>query len=112
MKIVEKKFNRLEKDWQWGNFSFCDQEFRQIFDIPDGIERVWISLHNKPSANRLVCKVASYDRIVLGSFPVLKVMNGKQALLQFDDPLLDKILKSFVGKKLYLQCEFYPKETK
>jgi len=104
VKIVEKKFVLKGRWWEKVGSLFHTDELSQAFDIPVGVKTVWLSLHDRPGVNRVVGKVemeeqygSKYPRFVSHEFP---------EEIEWTDEVMDKILKSLIGKTLHLQCEY------
>ena len=101
-KFVEKKFVRDGSRWVSAQIEdgVCGEWLSLAFEIPDGVEAVWLSLHDKPSVNRHPVGIRK-DRWGEEWFEVVF-----DAIWSWGNDDLDKVLKPFVGKKLYLQCEY------
>jgi len=119
MKIAEVKIDRgLEEGiiyWKSGSryrrvgeeVSMCyyalDRFLNQFVGIKD-LEVVWVTVHDRPSKNRVECVVVEEhgwgDRRCFVRIPLLdneEVDCGEK---------MDRKLSRFVGKKLYLQVEY------
>ena len=107
MKILEKKFelNFDEDYWAWccGVLSFCQEGVDDLFDIPEGIKTIWLSLHDRPRANRVVGKVRG-DREKIVAESIAWLIIDKERIL--DDFVFDEILVPLIDKTIYIQCEY------
>ena len=73
-------------------------EPRRWWKIPKGVESIWLSLHDKPSADRYPMKVV---KAALKGYMLLWTRSG--AHLQLGE---DKMLRRFEGRTMHLQCEY------
>ena len=125
MKIVERKFEAEGQPWPGGRlarhtwmvctrskkmFGLCDEAFAEVFNVPPEVKTIWLSLHDRPAANRAVVNVEIYNDVEIdygndGSYPEMQLLEY-EPIIYFSSKLLDSILKPLVGKTVYLQCEY------
>jgi len=76
----------------------------RAFDIPEEVEYVWVSLHDKSAVHRAVGKVRWY-RDHGEDYPEIHLTEfGKFSIIT--EKALDKLLEPLVGKTVYIQCEY------
>ena len=103
MKIIEKRFRFVAPD-QWdGVVGFCSYGFAKLFDVPVDIKTVWLSLHDRPAVNREPVVVENGKELWGPGAAQIRLGNLRQV---FSVESLDKVLFPFIGKTLYLQCEY------
>jgi len=73
-----------------------------MFDIPEKVRVIWLSLHDRSSANRVEMVVEMCPDLG-GMFP--KIVSDEYRIA-FSDELLDRLLKPLIGKTVHLQCEY------
>ena len=100
MKIVEKRFRLTNNRWE-GIDGFCEEGLAKVFVVPEGVKTIWLSLHDRLATNREPVKVGNAE-YVWGPGAVQIRVNG----WVFSVEVLDKPLFPFIGKTLYLQCEY------
>ncbi len=123
MKLAERKFRRVfSGDWErsikhkgWkDDWMLCDAAMDSIFDIPEDARTIWLSLHTRPAINRVKVDIkmwkhppspcgkdADYPEICVSSS---ELPPGRK--WDTNSPEIDKVIKPFVGKSLYVQCEY------
>jgi hypothetical protein len=110
MLVIRGKLERQKGmflDWEfvrksYGGEGICRRWIWDHFDIPDDVDTIWLSLHTRSARERYEAEVKMHDnRLSDDSWPKIMV-NGSY----WDCESMDALLKKFVGKKLYLQCEY------
>ena len=116
MKIVERKFKIWSRRWDQGilvrdwemvlnhsefEFILCGLGFNAMFDVPEEIKMIWLSLHNRPASNRAAVNVVC----PMDGFPTMVIVEHS-SVLDFSHSALDRLLKPLVGKTVHLQCEY------
>jgi hypothetical protein len=106
MRLIERRFRLKGGVWVCWLASICDRVFgpilRETWELPHDLKEIVLSLHDRPSPNRLRLTVRLYE----GEgprFPELWTVGGKET---WNVPMLDKVIRPFVGKSLYLQVEY------
>ena len=108
MIIKQRCFRYSKKDDEWysGRMSGVCDNFFDKFEIPISKKVLWLSLYDEPKENRLEFKVVKAKDGFGQNFPVLAMRKGKRFFQCYDDPVLDRALKSYIGKKVYLGVEY------
>ncbi len=108
MKVLEKRFKWIDwGDWQSGNkFSLCGSEFSELFDVPESVKTIWLSLHTRPAKDRVKIQIVPYK--VLPSLPDFTYQEPGMSLGSVTNMTFHFYgeLKKLIGKTLYLQCEY------
>ncbi len=83
----------------------------RVFEIPTFVEdcpRLWLSLHDSPGVYRERVRVVMFwpdaeSVRMYGSKPYPRIEIGG---VMYEDESLDRFLKRFVGKRVYLEVEY------
>ena len=109
MKIVERRCVRsggipFWSGWRLhtgvGTVELCHGTLEMMFDIPEKVRVIGLSLHDSPSANRVEMGVVRTGRL---KFPRIV---SKEYGITFSAELLDSLLKPLASKTVHLQCEY------
>jgi len=106
VELIRRRFRLLRGMWVSGKgkrqVQICAQGLQQMFNIPEDLTMIWVSLHDEPHARcRWVCEIVMIEWPAAGDFPVLDVDNK-----QFGHQVLDSLLRKYDGKKVYVQVEY------
>ncbi|KKN88303.1 hypothetical protein LCGC14_0248650 [marine sediment metagenome] len=102
MELFRRKFRYVNSYW-WTSkgIDLSADLITKLFDIPEKIKTIWISLHDKSVSNRHIA------RVIKGNWGYPEVLvETEKGIYRFDDAGLDRILKPLVGKTVYLDCEY------
>ncbi len=110
MLIVKRTFRRLlDRNWSSGkigsHLELCSSYFDPLlfgtWDLPGDVSRITLSLHDRPSADRLRLRVVESDD-GRGPYPLVEVGGA-----EWGDEKLDGVLKPYIGRRVYLQVEYH-----
>ena len=106
MELMKRKFTVDFDDgndnWISGQIVLCFHTMRALFVIPEKIEMIWLSLHDRPAANRYEAKVVLSGYFNDGDYPEICLEDSTA----FSGEETDKILEPLLGKTVYLDCEY------
>ena len=105
MKILERRFVQTEHYWAppKGGMLLCRELFS--FDIPIDVTVCWLSLHTLSTPNRVGIAIES-DGVGGVDIIINDSDAGKTEGNTFWDDRLDRYLRKYRGKTLYVQCEY------
>ncbi len=118
MKIGEKKFEKRGINWQHSavrkgavvdKWAMCSEALDDIFDIPEETETIWLLLHTRPALNRGKVDIRMFPMSDDKDYPEICVPRSETESGQRYDTnfkMVDRLLEPFVGKSLYVQCEY------
>ncbi len=86
--------------------ALCNETLDAVFDIPHDVSVIWLSLHNRPAANRVVLEVVMvpWDDDI-ASDCVVRLPEFFDNRFSVDEKL-NPILAPLCGKAVYLDCEY------
>jgi hypothetical protein len=110
MKIIERSYRRTDEWWYPARASspmlchrYLERGVLHRLDIPRNVQRIWLSLHDKPADHRREVE------IVVGDYGNNLIVCLSGLGIGYSRPCWGKvreILRPYVGKPLYLQVEY------
>ncbi len=118
MELMRRKFklnlNCIFDLWESvDGIELCVNELSKLFEIPDDVKVIWLSLHSHPTAERVKLKVVNISNYP--KWPNIDYwipIGDRESLRYYINIGVKFTTKMQKYSHLHLQCEFYEKETK
>lgn len=108
MMIVERKFVKTRfgyGEWIHHSMPLCHGVMGRLWDVPDSVVAIWVSIHTTPAAERVMAgvRVSDWsDGKDHKDVPELYLGGG----IDYSDKLLDDHLKPYMGKKVWIEVRY------